>query len=100
MKLIGLMSLREQKEEIKQLFEKHHVELFSEVEITGHTFATLKQYGWISSQHDISIYSTLCFAIIPKGKADEIMDELQNISEKAPSEHPIRAFQVNVEKMI
>jgi hypothetical protein len=100
MKLIGLMSLREQKEEIKKLFEKHQVQLFSEVEITGHTFATLKQYGWISSQHDIAIYSTLCFAIISKEKADEIMKELLNISEKTPSEHPIRAFQVNVEKMI
>ena len=100
MKLIGIMSLECEKKGVKKIFEKHDIQIFSEVEITGHTFATLKQYGWISSQHDIPAYSTLCFAIISKDKANEIMDEIAELAKKDDTEHPIRAFQVDVERMI
>lgn len=37
MKLIGLMSLAQFRDQVRKLFEKHDVQIYSEVEITGHT---------------------------------------------------------------
>jgi hypothetical protein len=60
---------------------------------------SIEKYGWWPSK-EVPVYSTLCFAVISKLRADEIMDEISRISESDESGHAIRAFQVDVEKMI
>ncbi len=100
MKLIGVMSLDEAKEDIRKLLERHGIEIFSEMEIKGHTLSTIEKYGWWPTDRTVPMYSTLCFAVIPKLRADEIMDEIEALAEKNESAHPIRAFQVDVERMI
>jgi hypothetical protein len=99
MKLIGVMSLEKDKKSVRELFEKHGVQIFSEMEISGHTVTTIKEYGWWPSK-TVPVYSTLCFAIISKLRADEIMEEISRMSESDESGHAIRAFQVDVEKMV
>ncbi|UCG51333.1 MAG: hypothetical protein JSW58_14245 [Candidatus Latescibacterota bacterium] len=100
MKLIGVMSLEKEKDAIRKLFEKHGVQMFSEIGISGHTVSTIEEYGWWPSDGDVAVYSTLCFAVISKYHADEIMNEISKLAEAEDSVHPIRAFQVDVEKMI
>ncbi len=100
MKLIGLMSLETYKEDVRKIFQKHDVQIFSEVSVTGYTAETVDMFSWWHLEKDMPIYSTLYFAIIPKDKADEIMKAVQTFSKRADPQHPSRAFQVNVEKMV
>jgi hypothetical protein len=100
MKLIGLMSLAEDKEVIHQIFERHGLEIFSETAINGHTISTIEKFGWFASRGDAPYYSTLCFAIIADDRARLIMDAIERLSRENPSDHPIRAFLVPVERMI
>ena len=100
MKLIGVMSLEENKANVRELFEKHGVQIFSEMEIKGHTLSTIEKYGWWPTDRSIPIYSALCFAIVAKLRADEIMAEIEKRAEQDTSAHPIRAFQIDVERMI
>jgi len=100
MKLIGVMSLDEDKDRVHELFEKHGVQIFSETDIKGHTTSTIEEYGWWPAERDVPIYSTLCFAVVPRLRADDIMAELEAAARKETAHHPIRAFQVDVEKMI
>jgi hypothetical protein len=99
MKLIGIMNLEKDKAGVRKVFEKHGVQIYSEMEITGHTISTIERYGWWPSK-EVPVYSSLCFAIISKYRADEIMDEIAGLAEGDETGHPIRAFQVDVERMI
>lgn len=99
MKLIGIMNLEQDKSTVRRLFEKHGVQIYSETDITGHTVTTLERYGWRPST-DVPVYSSLCFAIIHEERAEEIMEEISRLSQADGSGHPIRAFQVDVERMI
>jgi hypothetical protein len=100
MKLIGVMSLEENRPDVRELFEKHGVQIFSETEIKGHTLLTIEKYGWWPTDRSAPMYSTLCFAIVPRLRADEIMAEFEKRAEQDTSAHPIRAFQVDVERLI
>jgi nitrogen regulatory protein PII len=100
MKMIGVMSLEEDKKAIRELLEKHGVQIFSEIDIHGHTTATIEKYGWFATKTDVPLYSTLCFAIIPEDHAQAIMDDIAKLYQESQSDHPIRAFQLNVERMV
>jgi len=100
MKLIVLMSMQCDREAISKIFEEHGIHMFSETAITGHTISTIKKYGWWPTDREASVYSAMCFAIISKEKADAIFQALEENQKKNPSEHPVRAFQVDVERMI
>jgi hypothetical protein len=93
MKLIGIMNLEKDKTAVRKLFEKHGVQIYSEMEITGHTVATIEKYGWRPTR-DVPVYSSLCFAIIAGDRADEIMSDIARMSQVDDSGHPVRAFQV------
>jgi len=100
MKLIGLMSLENFKDEIRGILKRHDVHIYSEVEIVGHTAETIRQHGWWPSEESDAIYSTLYFAIVSADKADGVMNDIQNYNAKSDLLHPPRAFLVNVEKMV
>ena len=103
MKFIGIMGLNEDADKIRKLFKEHGVQIFSETEITGHTLCALEKYGWWPSS-DIPAYSRLHFAILPEERAGEILDDIAGMTdeneEKDDCVHPIRAFQINVERMV
>lgn len=99
MKLIGIMSLDADVEDVKYIFEEHDVQLFSEIRIKGHTQATIEKHGWAPATLDTP-YSVMCIAIVDKLRADDIMNDITRRIETARSEHPIRAFQIDVENFI
>lgn len=100
MKLIALMCLENCSKEARKVFEDYDVKIFSQIEISGHTSDKSMNYGSWASSHDLTIYSSLCFAIVPKEKADEIMNAIDKISKDDETGHPIRAFLMDVERMI
>ncbi len=100
MKLIVLMSLNEYKEQIRKVFVEHNVEIYSEVEVTGHTAETIRRYGFWHSEKDLPLFSTLYFALVPKEKADEVMNDLEKKDWESDIGRPPRAFQVDVERVI
>jgi methyl coenzyme M reductase subunit C-like uncharacterized protein (methanogenesis marker protein 7) len=101
MKFIGLMSLNQYKENVRKLFEKHEVKIYSEIEITGHTSETIKKYGWwIFEKEQVPMYSTLFFAVTTAEKAEDIMNNINSLKDECDPGHPPRAFQIDVEKMI
>ncbi len=100
MKLIVLMSLAQYRDEVRKIFERHEVHIYSEVEIIGHTADTIKRYGWWSFDKDVPIYSTMFFAVVPEEKANEIMEDINCFSDECDPQHPTRAFQIDVEKMV
>lgn len=102
MKLIGVMSLTAYRDQVRKLFEKHEIQIYSELDIIGHTAETVQQYGWWSFEKDLPMYSTMFFAIVGKDKSEKIMQEIKDLSFNSEFEalHPPRAFQIAVEKMI
>lgn len=100
MKLLGIMSLAKDRDQVIKIFERNNVQIFSETEIAGHTPSTIKEYGWWPTSKEATIYSTLFFAIIPAELADAIMADVKRSREDETPQHPIRVFQVAVEKMI
>jgi hypothetical protein len=100
MKLLGIMSLAQDRDQVIEIFERHEIQIFSETEIAGHTPSTIKEYGWWPASKDAVTYSTLFFAIIPEDKADAIMAEMSTLKKDSTHKHPITAFQVDVEKMV
>lgn len=99
MKLIGIMNLDKDRPAVRKIFEKTGVQIYSETEISGHTVSTIEKYGWWPST-DVPVYSSLCFAIIPDEQADEIMGAISRLSAEDDTGHPIRAFLVDVERMV
>ena len=102
MKLISVMSLTAYRDQVRGLFDEHNVQIYSETDIVGHSSDTIQQYGWWSFDRDgTNMYSVLFFAVLPADKASEIMASIEALrnTEENPG-HPIRAFQVNVEKMV
>ena len=103
MKLSCVMGLVEDTEKIRKLFKEHGVHRVSETEITGHTMCELEKHGWWPSR-DIPAYSRLHFAILPTERAGAILDAIAGLPDKKEKEdecaHPIRAFQVDVERMV
>jgi hypothetical protein len=100
MKLIGLMGLSQYRDRVRKLFEKHEVQIYSEIEIIGHTSDTIKRYGWWSFDKDLPIYSIMFFAVVPNEKAAEIMEDINCFREECDPQHPTRAFLIDVEKMV
>ncbi len=100
MKLIGVMSLAADHDEVRKLFEDHEVQIFSETDIRGHTTKTLQKYGWFASSSEVPLYSILCFAIVPEKQAGPFLDAIAQMRAASESDHPIRAFQVDVERMV
>jgi hypothetical protein len=100
MKLVGVMSLREDRQKIRDIMKKHDVQIYSETAIVGHTPTSVAKFGWFATTDENPSYATLCFAII----ADEAARSASRSRRRSPgrdqSDHPIRAFLVPVEHMV
>lgn len=100
MKLIGLMCLENCSKQVRKLFEQHEVKVFSELDIRGYAPDKASNYGWWPGDHEMRMYSSLCFAIVTKEKATEIMDAVEALVKQDATGHPVKAFVVDIERMI
>lgn len=100
MKLLGVMGLEVFREEIRALFEGQAIEIYSELDITGHSAQSIEQFGWWHQDKDVPAYSTLFFAILPQEKAEGVLQELKSWSPEEHYHHVPRAFVLPVDKMV
>lgn len=100
MKLIGIMSLKEDRATVRDLFEDQGVRIFSETDILGHSTETIEKFGWFATPQDAADYSSLCFAIVEDAAAETVFAAIAGLRKTRPGDHPIHAFVVPVEKMI
>jgi len=100
MKLIGVMSLKEKRAQVRDLFKQHDVRIYSETDILGHTTETIAKFGWFSTPEEVPDYSTLVFAIVEEASAAAVFDAIADLANADRSDHPIRAFLVPVERMV
>jgi hypothetical protein len=100
MKLVGIMSLKEHRNRVREVLENQGVQIFSETDILGHTTETLARVGWFATPRQTPEYSTLCFAIVPDENATPILDAIAALGPGDDTGHPIRAFSVAVERMV
>lgn len=100
MKLIALMCLENCSKQVRKLFEQYEVKIFSELDIRGYAPDKAAKYGWWPGDHDMPMYSSLCFAIVSAEKANQIMDAVEALIKQDETGHPVKAFTVNIDRMI
>ncbi|NTW48813.1 MAG: hypothetical protein HGB19_03610 [Chlorobiales bacterium] len=100
MKLIALMCLENCSKQVRKLFEQYEVKIFSEMDIRGYAPDNAVKYGWWPSDRDLPMYSSLCFAIVSVEKATQIMDGVEAIVKQDETGHPVKAFVLDIERMI
>jgi hypothetical protein len=76
------------------------VQIYSELDVNGHTSDSIRRYGWWVFDKQSAINSVLFFAIIAKEKADGIMAGIMKLKKEFDPDHPPRAFQIDVEKLV
>jgi hypothetical protein len=101
MKLVGIMSLKAQRDQVRDLLRDQGVQIYSETDILGHSTETIARIGWFAASPASPEYSTLCFAIVPDENAEAVFDAIAALRDGgSDAEHPIRAFLVPVERMV
>jgi hypothetical protein len=104
MKLVALMCIAEYSDALKKILVKENVPVFSEIDIDGFRMDTEKslEENWFTATKRSSIYSSLYFAFVEEGKAQSLFNAVEeyNSNQEGDSLHPLRAFQLNVEKQI
>jgi hypothetical protein len=100
MKLISIMSLRDERQAVRDLLASHEVKIYSETEILGHATDSIARYGWFATPKNVPEYSALYFAIVTDEEADAVFAEVAELSRANEGDHPVRAFLVPVEKMV
>jgi hypothetical protein len=93
------MSLIQYRDQVRNYFEKQDVQIYSELEVNGHTSDTIEKFGWWVFE-DTAIQSVLFFAIVEDKKADDILTGIAELKSEFDPGHPPKAFQINVEKMV
>jgi hypothetical protein len=101
MKLVGIMSLAQHRDQVRDLLRGQGLQIYSEADILGHSTETIASIGWFAASRPTPDYSTLSFAIVPDENADQVCDAIAGLRESmGETDHPVRAFLVPVERMI
>ncbi|MEZ4387870.1 MAG: hypothetical protein R3D98_09885 [Candidatus Krumholzibacteriia bacterium] len=100
MKLIGVMSLQDDREVVRGLLRDRGVSIYSETEIVGHSTESIARIGWFTRPNEWPDYAALSFAIVPDEAADGVFEAIAARQASHPGDHPIRAFVVPVERMV
>ncbi len=100
MKFLAIMGHEETRPQVRALFQKYQVHMFSNVAIRGCNCdrKNLQQQAWWPADEVSATYSSLCFAILDDDKAEAIMVELEKNPIAEDKDFPARAFLMNVEK--
>ena len=104
MKLVALMCIAEYSEALKKIIVKEKVPVFSEIDIDGFRMDMDKsiEENWFTASKMASIYSSLYFAFVDENKANSLFKAVEDYNKQKQGDrlHPLRAFQLNVEKQI
>ena len=103
MKLIVVMSIAEYSRDVRKILVKQNIPIFSEMEMEGFRVDKEKSIedNWFADR-DRGIYSRVYLAFVDSEQADHVLNAVHkyNDDHKDHEMHPLRAFQLNVEKTI
>ena len=101
MKFLAIMGHEETRPQVRDLFRRFQVLMFSSMSIKG-CYCDKRSAGqsWWPSDRSVGSYSSMCFAVLEDEKADTIIEELEKNPIALEPEFPARAFVMNVEKMV
>ncbi len=95
MKLIALMYLEDDDPTVSKLLDAHGVTAYSRMPLEGHGAGIKGWYG------DVAPYqSRMAFALLPSGKAEELMEAVAICNGCLDPHHPIHAMQLHVERTV
>jgi hypothetical protein len=101
MKFLAIMGHEETLPQVRDLFRKFDVLMFSTMSIKG-CFCDkgVASQPWWPSDKGVGSYSSMCFAVLEDHKAGEIIAELERNPIAIEPAFPARAFLMNVEQVV
>ena len=93
MKLVILMFLEDDTPNVERLLAEHHLVAYSEVPIEGHGIGTAGWYGKVAPY-----VSRMLLVFLGADKAEELLAAVSACTMCKDPNHPIHAWQVDVEK--
>lgn len=102
MKLIAIMSLDAYRKDLHQIYREHEVRVFSELDIRGYHHRErprATEVGWFGGT-DSAAYSTLTWAFLPEDQAADLLDAIEAYNDVHNFDHPVRAFQMPVDRAV
>lgn len=102
MKLVAVMSIDSNRDTLHELYKEHAIRVFSEIDIQGHyheNAASTSDIGWFG-RPSRSAYSTLTWAFVSDQEAEAFMEAIAGFNATHDPAHPIRAFQMDVERAV
>lgn len=102
MKLVAIMSLDAYRDDLHRIYREHEVRVFSELDIRGYHHEEsppAPDVGWFGGT-DTSAYSTLTWAFLPEEKATELLGAIEEYNDAHDLDHPVRAFQMPVDRSV
>ncbi|WP_294345802.1 hypothetical protein [Prosthecochloris sp.] len=101
MKFLAIMGHEETRPQVRDLFKRFEVLMFSNMSIKGcYCDKGITDQAWWPADKGVGSYSSLCFAILEDEKALQIIEELESNPIAIEPGFPARAFLMNVEKMV
>ena len=95
MKLVILMFLEEDSKCAEGILAEHGVIAYSEVPVEGRGGGTAGWYGKVAP-----FRSRMVISFMPAGLADDLTEAVRLCQERKDPGHPIRAWQIDVEKAV
>ena len=95
MKLVILMYLEDDGPGVEKLLAQHQVVAYSELPVEGHGMGTAGWYGKVAP-----FRSRMLLAFLPASKAGELMSAVAACTACHDRNHPIHAWQMNVETSV
>lgn len=101
MKLIAVFCIDEFKKQVKQIFIKNQVPVFSGLDIRGFRLPdkSLTKENWFTDHSDYE-HSVVSFSFVSVEQAEKILEDIKHINDSHELERPIHAFQLDVEKFV
>lgn len=102
MKLVAIMSLDAYRDDLHQIYRQHEVRVFSELDIRGYHHQKTPPaaaVGWFGGT-DTAAYSTLTWAFLPEAQAGDLLGAIEDYNETHSLDHPVRAFQMPVDRSV
>lgn len=95
MKLVILMYLEDDSAQVEKLLAAHDVVAYSELSVEGHGLGTAGWYGKVAPYR-----SRMLLAFLSAAKADELTAAVSACDKCRDPNHPIHAWQMDVEKSV
>lgn len=102
MKLLVVTAIREDRDDIDIIFDKHGVKAYSSTDIRGirnDTGEADEADNWFGTDNKIPFNSVMLFSFTTEAIAKEVLQSIQAINEDGRT-FPIRAFTLRVEEHV